>query len=124
VMLLNRIRQIPEIDFKTATVCRNPYAARVAAGWNHPRPAWYEEVGEKMAMSIGGEKHPDALRRRHWERFASVEQMAAGLPALAAGLAEEQAQAFVPSAIVTRIADGVTARCRLALQEIGRTEEG
>jgi len=29
-----------------------------------------------------------------------------------------------PSAIVTRIASGVTARCRLALQEIGRTEEG
>ena len=26
------LREIPEVDFKTATVCRNPYAARVAAG--------------------------------------------------------------------------------------------
>ncbi len=46
----------------------------------------------------------------------SVGQMAAALPALAAALAEEQAQAFGPSAIVARIASGVTARCRLAVQ--------
>jgi len=135
-VVLNALLHNADAHAKNLSLLHAGGAVRLAPFYDLLSTGVYEEVGEKMAMSIGGEKRPDALRRRHWERFAdevhvgrrlvldSVGQMAAGLPALAAALADEQAQALGPSAIVTRIASGVTARCRLALQEIGRTEKG
>ena len=32
--------------------------------------AVYNELTTKMAMKIGGERRPDFVRQRHWERFA------------------------------------------------------
>jgi serine/threonine-protein kinase HipA len=136
LVVLNALIHNADAHAKNLSLLHTGGAVRLAPFYDLLSTGVYEEVGEKMAMSIGGEKRPDALLRRHWERFAdevhvgrrlvldTVGQMAAGLPALAAALAAEQAQAFGPSAIVTRIASGVTARSRVALQEIGRTEEG
>lgn len=65
------LRQIPEVDFKTAKVRRNPYAARIAAEGltvqvGRGRPKKLLEVGKTHPRSV---RFPDAV-------WASVEARA------------------------------------------------
>lgn len=132
LVVLNALLHNADAHAKNLSLVHAGGAVRLAPFYDLLSTGVYEEVGEKLAMSIGGEKRPGSLRRRHWERFAdevqvgrrlvldTVGRMAEGLPALAVALAEEQAQAFGPSAIVMRIVAGVTARCRVAAREAGR----
>jgi serine/threonine-protein kinase HipA len=90
----------------------------------------YGEHGEKMAMGIGGEKRPEWIRRRHWERFAAdiqvgrslvldtVADLATRMPEAAAKVAAEQVAAVGDCKTLTAIVDLVEDRCRAALMHL------
>lgn len=87
----------------------------------------YAEHGAKLAMGLGGEKRPEWLRRRHWERFAAeiqigrslvlgtVMELATRMPEAAEQVAGEQASVLGESRTISAIVALVRDRCRVAL---------
>jgi serine/threonine-protein kinase HipA len=94
----------------------------------------YDEHGVKMAMGIGGEKRPEWIRRRHWERFATdiqvgrslvidtVADLATRMPEAAAKVAKEQVSIAGGRKTLTAIVDMVEDRCRAALMHLQKQD--
>lgn len=89
--------------------------------------AVYDELTKKMAMKIGGERRPDFVQKRHWERFAEeteskpkvildlCEELAKSLPKLANDLQKEFTANEAAERIVRKICNVIEARSKKLL---------
>lgn len=126
----NALVQNADAHAKNVSLLHASGGVRLAPFYDLLSTGVYEEVGNALAMKIGGEGRPQWIRRRHWERMADevqigrrlvldvVGQLAASLPGLAEALEREQGGALGPSRVVTKVVALVRERCQQAEREL------
>jgi serine/threonine-protein kinase HipA len=94
----------------------------------------YRGIDPRIAMSIGGQRDPGAIGRRHWQGLAAelrigpgfvvdeVEAIARALPDAVDEAIEAHRSAFGDSPILQRIRDLIVRQCRRSLRLLGARE--
>lgn len=128
--VFNAMVENADAHAKNVSVLHEAGGVRLAPFYDLLSTGVYPGVGEKLAMSLGGEKRPKWLRRRHWERLAeqaqigqrvvleTVGELAETLPGIAKALAEEQEAVLGPSPVVGKMVQNILARTKTAAGEV------